>query len=138
MKRADYGIHRSTGRVGFERAVELVTAALKEEGFGILTEINVKETLKKKIDVEFPRYVILGACNPSLAHKALSAEPDIGLLLPCNVVVAESADGTIALSALKPSEVFAKLVETPGVEAVARDAEARITRALDVAAAAEK
>lgn len=138
MKRTDYGIHRSTRAVGFERAIELVTAALKDEGFGILTEINVKETLKKKIDVEFPRYIILGACNPSLAHRALSAEPDIGLLLPCNVVVAEAADGTVALSALKPSVVFAKLVETPGVGDVARDAEARITRALDVASAAEK
>lgn len=134
MTKADYGIHRASP-LGYDRAVEAVTEALKAEGFGLLTEIDVKATMKAKLDVEFPRYVILGACNPPLAHKALSAVPDIGLLLPCNVVVLERADGTTEVSALRPTVVFSRLVHEAGVEEVARDAEARITRALDAFAA---
>jgi uncharacterized protein (DUF302 family) len=90
MKATAYNIHRET-RLTYERAVEVATEELKKEGFGVLTEIDVKATLKKKLDVDFPRYVILGACNPQLANKALRTEPDIGLLLPCNVVVSERA-----------------------------------------------
>lgn len=134
MKGSAYGIHRTT-KLGYDAAVERTTEELKKEGFGILTTIDVKETLKKKIDVDFARYVILGACNPKLAHQALTGEPDIGLLLPCNVVVAEGADGRTQISALKPSEVFSKLVRAPGVDKVAQEAEERITRALDAVAA---
>lgn len=130
MKGSDYGIHRTT-RLAYEKAVEATTEELKKEGFGVLTTIDVRETLKKKLDVDFPKYVILGACNPPLAHKALSAEPDIGLLLPCNVVVAEGPDGRTQVSALKPTVMFVKLVQTKGIDEVANDAEARITRALD-------
>ncbi len=134
MKETEYNIHRKT-KLGYEKAIAAVTAELQKEGFGILTEIDVAATLRKKLDIAFPRYIILGACNPKLAHAALSAEPDIGLLLPCNVVVSESLAGTADLSALKPTVVFSKLVETPGVDAVSQDAEARLTRALDVVAA---
>lgn len=86
----------------FEEAIELVTAELKKEGFGVLTEIDVKETLKKKIDVDFKKYKILGACNPHFAYKALSSEDKIGVFLPCNVVVEEHENGTVEVSAVDP------------------------------------
>lgn len=86
----------------FEDALEKVTAELKKEGFGVLTEIDVKETLKKKIDVEFKKYKILGACNPHFAHKALTKEDKIGVFLPCNVVVEENDNGEIEVSAVDP------------------------------------
>lgn len=130
MKHADYGLHTRT-TLRFDDAVAAITAALKDEGFGVLTEIDVKATMKKKLDVDFPRYLILGACNPTLAQKALTAEPDIGLLLPCNVVVLERPDGAVEVSALRPTKVFESLVQTDGVDAVARDAEERLVRALD-------
>ncbi len=90
-----------TGK-SFEEAIELVTAELKKEGFGVLTEIDVKETLKKKIDVDFKKYKILGACNPQFAYKALSSEDKIGVFLPCNVVVEEHENGTVEVSAVDP------------------------------------
>jgi uncharacterized protein (DUF302 family) len=86
----------------FDEAVEKVTEELKKEGFGVLTEINVSETLKKKIDVDFKKYKILGACNPQFAYKALSAEDKIGVFLPCNVVVEENDNGEIEVSAVDP------------------------------------
>ena len=86
----------------FDKAIETVTAALKEEGFGVLTEIDVKETLKKKIDVDFKKYRILGACNPEFAHKALKSEDKIGVFLPCNVIVEENDNGEIDVSAVDP------------------------------------
>ncbi|MDX1720165.1 MAG: DUF302 domain-containing protein [Salegentibacter mishustinae] len=86
----------------FDKAIETVTAALKEEGFGVLTEIDVKETLKKKIDVDFKKYRILGACNPEFAHKALKSEDKIGVFLPCNVIVEENDNGEIEVSAVDP------------------------------------
>lgn len=86
----------------FEKAIERVTEELKKEGFGVLTEINVKETLKKKLDVDFKKYVILGACNPPFAYRALTGEDKIGLFLPCNVVVEEHENGDVEVSAVDP------------------------------------
>ncbi len=88
----------------FDDAIVKITEELKKEGFGILTEIDVKETLKKKLDVDFRRYKILGACNPSYAYKAFQAEENIGVLLPCNVVIQEKADGKVQVSAVNPME----------------------------------
>jgi uncharacterized protein (DUF302 family) len=86
----------------YDQAVEQTVAALREQGFGVLTEIDVKATLRKKLDVDFRPYIILGACNPPLAHKALTADPTVGLMLPCNVVVYENSDGSCTISALNP------------------------------------
>jgi uncharacterized protein (DUF302 family) len=86
----------------FDEAITKTTEELKKEGFGVLTEIDVKETLKKKLDVDFKKYKILGACNPGFAHKALQAEDKIGTMLPCNVIVEEHEDGTVEVSAVNP------------------------------------
>lgn len=86
----------------YEVAIEKVTEELKKEGFGVLTEIDVKETLKKKLDVDFRKYKILGACNPPLAYKALQAEENIGVMLPCNVIVQEKSGGEVQVSAINP------------------------------------
>jgi uncharacterized protein (DUF302 family) len=94
--------YSKTVRAGFEETVARIKQALKDEGFGILTEIDVKDTLKKKLDVEFRNYRILGACNPPFAYKALQAEDKIGTMLPCNVVVQETADGDVELAAIDP------------------------------------
>jgi uncharacterized protein (DUF302 family) len=88
--------------LSFDQAIAKVTEILKEEGFGVLTEIDVKDTLKKKLDVDFKKYRILGACNPSFAHKALQAEDKIGVMLPCNVIVEEHEDGKVEVSAVNP------------------------------------
>ncbi len=97
-----YYINNTVKNTSFDEAVEKVTEELKKEGFGVLTEINVSETLKKKIDVDFKKYKILGACNPQFAYKALSAEDKIGVFLPCNVVVEENDNGEIEVSAVDP------------------------------------
>lgn len=124
-----YGMETKLTGVSFDEAVERVTAALKAQGFGVLTEIDVRKTLKNKIDVDFRPYVILGACNPGLAHRALEAEPQIGLLLPCNAVVQQTADGEVTVSIADPQAMF-ELVDNPAVASVAEDAEARIRGAL--------
>lgn len=97
-----YYFTKQLNNVSFDDTIEKVTEALKNEGFGVLTEIDIKATLKKKLDVDFRNYRILGACNPPFAHKALLAEPNVGLMLPCNVVVADNEDGTIDVSAIDP------------------------------------
>ena len=89
-------------KLSFDQAIAKVTELLKEEGFGVLTEIDVKDTLKKKLDVDFKKYRILGACNPNFAHVALQAEDKIGVMLPCNVIVEEHEDGTVEVSAVNP------------------------------------
>ncbi len=110
----------------FAGAVQKVTAALKAEGFGVLTEIDVQDTLKKKLDVEFRQYKILGACNPPLAYRALSAAPEIGLLLPCNVVVAEAEAG-VDISLVDPLGMLG-FVGRPEIEPIAHEARARLER----------
>ena len=104
----------------FESALNRVTTALEDEGFGILTEIDVKATLKKKLGVDMPPYTILGACNPPLAHQALEADPDIGLLLPCNVVVRQEDSGWVTVAFMDPLAVLG-LVDKPGVKVLATE-----------------
>jgi len=125
-----YGFERRLTDTTFDQAVEKVTAALKSEGFGVLTEIDVKATLSKKLDVDFRRYVILGACNPNLAHRALVAEPQIGLLLPCNVVVQEAPEGGVVVSIADPGAMFT-MVDNAAVAPIAAEAEERLRRVID-------
>lgn len=110
----------------YEQAIEKVTAALKAEGFGVLTEIDVRATLKKKLDVDFRKYTILGACNPPLAHQALSTDLEIGLLLPCNIIVYEDEGGT-AVALLHPLTML-DVMDNPGLKPVAEEAQARLQR----------
>ena len=124
-----YGMAGEYPDLDYDEAVSLTTELLAEEGFGVLTTIDVKATLKKKLDVEFRRYVILGACNPQFAHKALSTEPLIGLLLPCNVVVMEREGGGSVVAAFKPTAAF-QLVENEAVQPIAGEVEERLERVL--------
>ena len=113
----------------YDTALRRATEALKQEGFGVLTTIDVTRTLKEKIDRDFRRYTILGACNPLLADRALHAELDIGLLLPCNVIVYEREAGTSTVAAMAPLAAMA-LVDSPDVMAVAKAADAKLRSAL--------
>lgn len=124
--KAQLGTH-VTVAAPYDVAVERAKAALKAEGFGVLTEIDVRDTMKKKLDVDFRRYVILGACNPPLAHKALSADLEVGLLLPCNVVVYEVDDVTSTVSIVNPGAMAAMLAD-PAFNAIATEAQARLDR----------
>lgn len=114
---------------GFDDALAKVTEALSKEGFGVLTEIDVAATMKKKINVDMPSYRILGACNPQLANRAIGAEPSIGLLLPCNVVVRQDAAGTVHVEFMDPIAIM-QLVDKPEVEELAKDVRGRLDRVL--------
>ena len=124
-----YGYTAHLPGVSFDEARARTVDALKNEGFGVLTEIDVKSTLKAKLDRDFRRYVILGACNPQLAHRALDAELGIGLLLPCNVCVWEEEGGSV-VSMARPDAMF-ELVNRPDVQPVAHEADQRLRRALE-------
>jgi uncharacterized protein (DUF302 family) len=121
-----YGFSVSlAGNMGEVRA--RVAEELKKEGFGVLTEIDVAATLKAKLDIDRRPYRILGACNPALAHRALEKDPDIGLLLPCNVVVREEEDGSVTVAFMDPESILG-LVESDDVEVLAREVRARLER----------
>jgi uncharacterized protein (DUF302 family) len=124
-----YGFGKTVA-LSFDTALARVTAELQKEGFGVLTEIDVQATLKKKLGAEMPPYRILGACNPTFAHQALTAEPSIGLLLPCNVVVRQQAGGQVVVEIMDPNAVL-ELVGRPEVNTVAAEVRARLQRVLD-------
>ena len=123
-----YGFTKTTD-YSFEQAIEKVTEELKKEGFGVLTTIDVKDTLKKKIDVDFKKYTILGACNPKLAHSALQVEEELGLLLPCNVIVYEKKDKTV-ISIFDP-RVMTIVIENPEMKSVAEEVKTKLERVLE-------
>ena len=124
-----YGLTRVLEGVGYDDAVAKTREALAVEGFGVLTEIDVKATLKKKLDVDTRDYIILGACNPPLAHQALSAEPGIGLLLPCNVVVSTDDSGNATVSAIDPLAMFT-IVGRKEIEPIAEEVRSRLERVM--------
>jgi uncharacterized protein (DUF302 family) len=119
-----------TVKGSFEEVLEKVTATLKNEGFGILTEIDVKETLKKKLDVNFRKYKILGACNPPFAYKALQAEDKIGIMLPCNVIVQEIGENEVEVAAVDPIASM-KAIENPGLYGIATQVQEKLKNVVD-------
>jgi uncharacterized protein (DUF302 family) len=123
-----YYINAMVG-ASFEKAVDLVKDALQKEGFGVLTEIDMRDTMKKKLDVEIRNYRILGACNPPFAYKALQAEERIGLLLPCNVIIRERTDGTVEAAAIDP-ETAMQSIDNPALKEVARQVREKLQRVI--------
>jgi uncharacterized protein (DUF302 family) len=128
MKMPDYSFSKKI-KLSFDDALKVVPDELKKEGFGVLTEIDVRETMKKKLDIDFPNYQILGACNPPFAHKALQAETEIGVLLPCNVVLYEQ-DGDTFLSVMKPTSAMG-MVENDQLKDVALEVEKKLKKVFD-------
>ena len=126
---SDY-VFKTTLSTTFDVALPQVLAALKAEGFGVLSDIDVAGAMKEKLDIDMPPYRILGACNPPLAHRALQAEPDIGLLLPCNVIVRQDEDGQVTVGFLDP-QLMVGLTGNPKIREVADDAAARLHRVCD-------
>lgn len=123
-----YGFSKTTN-YSFEEAIQKVTDELKKEGFGVLTTIDVKETLKNKLNVEFKKYIILGACNPPLAHQALQAEEELGLLLPCNVIVYEK-EGKSVVSVFDPM-IMAHIIDNQNMKPVAEEVKKKLERVLE-------
>ena len=126
MEETRYGL-RVEIPVSYEQAIERATAALQAQGFGVLTTIDVKQTLKQKLDRHFRKYVILGACNPRLADRALHAELEVGLLLPCNVIVRAEADGRTTIGFMDPEAVLG-MVDKPEVHALGKEVRERLLR----------
>lgn len=129
MQETRYGLKVSV-HLPYDEAVEKATAALKTQGFGVLTTIDVQQTLKTKLDRDFRKYVILGACNPPLADRALHAELEVGLLLPCNVVVYETGPAESVVAAMAPLAALGVVGDNPALAEVAREADARLRAAL--------
>ena len=125
----NYGVHPPV-EGPFDAAVLRVTDALKKEGFGVLSDIDIRSAMKDKLQVDMPAYRILGACNPPLAHAALQAEPEIGLLLPCNVTIRQGAGNAVHVGFLNP-DMMVELTDNPGVADVAKEASARLHRVCD-------
>jgi uncharacterized protein (DUF302 family) len=123
----DYGFSKTVS-MSYDDTVEKVTSELKKEGFGVLTSIDVRDTLKKKIDVDFKKYIILGACNPTLAHKALQSEEELGLLLPCNVLVYERERETV-VSVFNPL-IMTEIIENNNLTPIATEVKERLERVL--------
>jgi len=130
MTQATYGYTKILKKAAFDEIQAKVTEALKQEGFGILWEIDVKKTMREKLNIDFRNYKILGACNPSLAHHALTQELMIGLLLPCNVVLFEEDDGKLNVSIAKPKELF-QVVSNPSLESMAEEVDQKLQRVLE-------
>jgi uncharacterized protein (DUF302 family) len=126
---ASFGIQKTVD-MDFDTALEKVPAALQTEGFGVLTEIDVQATLKKKLDVDFRRYRILGACNPPFAHKALQHSLDVGMLLPCNVIVYETDDGKTTISAVDPMQTMAAQGD-PDMQPLAEAVQQKLQKVID-------
>jgi uncharacterized protein (DUF302 family) len=124
------GITVTLGAVDFDAAIARTTEALKGEGFGILTEIDVQKTIKQRLGIDVRKYKILGACNPPIAHKALAVDPMIGLLLPCNVIVFEGEGGEVTVSIANPRKMF-ELAETAGVEEMVEVVYGKLARAAE-------
>ena len=124
-----YYISTTLKNTTFEDAIDKTTAALKDEGFGVLTEIDIKATLKKKLDANFYNYTILGACNPQMAHQALQAENKIGTMLPCNVIVQEREPGTVEISAVDPAASM-MAVENDSLAEIAKDVQKKLTKVI--------
>ena len=124
-----YYISTTLNDTTFQEAIERTTAALKEEGFGVLTEIDIKATLKKKLDADFYNYTILGACNPHLAHQALQAEDKIGTMLPCNVIVQERQAGSVEVSAVDPAASM-MAVQNTSLEKIATEVQQKLTKVI--------
>ena len=129
MNRTTYGFSKSVN-LTYENALQKVTEELQKEGFGVLTEIDVKETMKKKLDVDFRNYKILGACNPPYAYKALQAEEKIGTMLPCNVIVQEMSDGQVEVTAIDPMASM-QAVENPALEEIAAEIRNKLKAVID-------
>ena len=127
-----YGL-RTSVPLGYEAAIEKTTAALKAQGFGVLTTIEIHKALKEKLGIDFRRYTILGACNPPLAHRALTAELELGLLLPCNVIVYEQPDGGSVVAAMAPLPTIG-MIGNPELQGVAKDADEGLRKALEMVA----
>lgn len=125
-----YYINKILKDKNFDNTIELVTDELKKEGFGVLTEIDVKETFKKKLDVDFKKYKILGACNPKFAYKSLQSEDKMGVLLPCNVVVEEHENGEVEVSAVNPIMAMS-VVKNKAVEDVANEVTQKLTNVIN-------
>lgn len=126
----NYYFKKELNNIGFEQAIEKTTEALKKEGFGVLTEIDIKATLKKKLDVDFRNYKILGACNPGFAYKALLAEDNIGTMLPCNVIVQEKNSGLIEISAVDPAASM-QAVDNDSLNLIAREVRDKLKRMVE-------